>query len=120
MYNKDKLGKDHEERKKKNPVSKEYKLKNKSYCYSLDTGYAFWDSFSRYIYSQYAITKDTPIVINGDGAPWIRKGVDYFEYAIYTYDRYHLKKWIKSALSNRSKQERRKAYLAADDNDPVA
>ncbi|XGA32522.1 UPF0236 family protein [Virgibacillus sp. CBA3643] len=40
--------------------------------------------------------------------------------AIYNYDRYHLKKWIKQALSNRSKQERRKAYLAADDNDPVA
>ena len=115
-----KLGVVHEGWKKKHPGSKEYELKNKSYWYSLDTGDAFWDSFSRYIYSRYAITKDTPIVINGDGAPWIRKGVDYFEYAIYTYDRYHLKKWIKSALSNRSKQERRKAYLAADDNDPVA
>src|SRR5690625_7767309 len=60
------------------------------------------------------------ILKNTDGDPWFRKYFDYFEYAIYTYDRYHLKKWIKSALSNRSKQERRKAYLAADDNDPVA
>lgn len=55
-----------------------------------------------------------------DAAPWIRKGVDFFEHAIYTYDRYHLKKWIKRALSNRSKQERRKAYLRADNNDSVA
>jgi len=31
-----------------------------------------------------------------------------------------LKKWIKRALSHRSKQERRKAYLAADNNTPVA
>src|SRR5690625_3847022 len=115
-----KLGVVHEGWKKKHPGSKEYELKNKSNWYSLDTGDAFWDSFSRYIYSQYAITMDTPIVINGIGTPWISKVVDYFEYAIYTYDRYHLKKWIKSALSNRSKQERRKAYLAADDNDPVA
>ena len=69
---------------------------------------------SRHLYSQYALSKDTPIVINGDAAPWIRKGVDFFEHAIYTYDRYHLKKWIKRALSNRSKQERRKAYLRAD------
>jgi len=46
--------------------------------------------------------------VNGDAAPWLRKGVDYFENSIYTYDRYHLKKWkkwIKEALSKRSKQE---------------
>src|SRR5699024_8310624 len=73
----------------------------------------------RYLYSQYSITKDTYIVINGDAAPWISKGVNYFESAIYTYDRYHLKKWIKTALSKRSKRERRKAYLAADANNPA-
>src|SRR5699024_11387506 len=59
-------------------------------------------------------------ILNGDAAPWIRAGVDYFESAVYTYDRYHLKKWIKEALRNRSKQERRKAYLVADANDPTA
>src|SRR5699024_5098974 len=90
-----------------------------SYWKTLENGETFWESFSRYLYSQYDITKDTHIVINGDGAPWIRAGVDYFPSAIYTYDRYHLKKWIKQALSKRSKQERRKAYLAADANDPV-
>src|SRR5699024_1088721 len=84
------------------------------------TGEEFWESFSCHLYSHYNITENTHIVINGDAAPWIRKGVDYFESAIYTYDRYHLKKWIKGALSKRSKQERRKAYLAADANDPVA
>src|SRR5690625_7223506 len=94
--------------------------KYKIMWYFLYTGDAFWDSFSRYIYSQYAITKDTPIVINGDGAPWIRKGVDYFEFAIYTYDRFHLKKWIKCALSNSYKIERRKSYFAADDIDLIS
>src|SRR5690625_673223 len=68
----------------------------------------------------YRITEDTFVVINGDGSPWIRSGVDYFQNAIYVYDHYHTKKWIKSALSNRTKQERRKAYLAADERDPVA
>lgn len=115
-----KIGVVHEGWEKKHLSSEEYKLKNKSYWHSLDTGEEFWESFSRYLYNQYAINGNTHIVINGDAARWIRKGVDYFESAIYTYDRYHLKKWIKSALSNRSKQERRKAYLAADDNDPVA
>ena len=122
-----KLGVVHEGWKKKHPEenvsaagSKEYELKNKSYWRSLDTGESFWDSFIRYLYNKYDITEDTHIVINGDGAPWIRQGVDYFENAIYTYDRYHLKKWIKGALSNRSKQERKKAYLAANANDPVS
>lgn len=102
------------------PSSDEYKLRNKSYWYTMKTGEEFWDSFSRYLYNQYSITKDTHIVINGDGAEWIRAGVDYFENAIYTYDRYHIKPWIKKALGKRSKQERRKAYLSADANDPIA
>lgn len=113
-----KIGIVHEGWKRKHPSSESYELKNKSYWYSLETGEEFWDSFSRYLYSRYSFTKETHIVINGDAAPWIRKGVDYFENAIYTYDRYHLKKWIKTALNKRSKKERRKAYLAADANDP--
>ena len=114
-----KIGVAHEGWNKRHPSSEEYKLVNKSYWKTLENGETFWESFSRYLYTEYDITEDTHIVINGDGAPWIRAGVDYFPNAIYTYDRYHLKKWIKQALSNREKQERRKAYLAADANDPV-
>lgn len=75
-----KLGVVHEGWKKKHPEenvsaagSKEYELKNKSYWRSLDTGESFWDSFIRYLYNKYDITEDTHIVINGDGAPWIRQ-----------------------------------------------
>src|SRR5690625_5686429 len=68
----------------------------------------------------YRITEDTFVVINGDGSSWIRSGDDYFQNAIYVKNHYHNKKWIKSALSKRTKQERRKAYLAADERDPVA
>src|SRR5699024_12741702 len=77
----------------KHPSSEEYELRNKSYWYSLEDGENFWELFSRYVYSEYSITEDTPVIINGDAAPWIRAGVDYFENAVYTYDRYHLKKW---------------------------
>jgi len=115
-----KIGVVHEGWEKKHPGSEEYELRNKSYWHTFETGEEFWESFSRHLYKQYSITKDTHIVINGDAAPWIRKGIDYFESAIYTYDRYHLKKWIKKALNKRSKQERRKAYSAADANDPTA
>jgi len=115
-----KIGVVHEGWEKKHPSSQEYELRNKSFWFSLDSGEEFWESFSRSLYKQYSITENTHIVINGDGTPWIRKGVDYFESAVYTFDRYHLKQWIKKAFSKRSEQERRNVYLAADANDPTA
>src|SRR5690625_6083660 len=72
----------------------------------MDKGEIFWDTFSRYLYDHYDITKDTQVIINGDRAPWIRSGVEYFESAMYTYDRYHLKKWIKETLNKDRKSTR--------------
>jgi len=115
-----KIGVAHEGWEKVHPGGDEYKLKNKLYWATFETGEDFWETFSRYLYNQYNITRNTYVIINGDGAPWIRKGIEYFPNAIYTYNRYHLKKWIKDSMRNRSKKERRKAYKAADANDPVA
>lgn len=115
-----KIGIVHEGWDKAHPSSKDYVLRNKSYWETLENGEVFWEEFSRYLYGKYKITNKTHIVINGDGAPWIRSGVDYFPNAIYTYDRYHLKPWIKKAMSNRTKKERHLAYKAADKNDPIA
>ncbi|WP_172967595.1 UPF0236 family transposase-like protein, partial [Weizmannia acidilactici] len=100
------------------PKSKNYQLVNKSFYISLGDGEEFWEAFSRELYAQYDINEETPIIINGDGASWIRAGVDYFPNAFYNYDRFHLKKWMKAALSNREKKERQKAYKAAEANDP--
>lgn len=115
-----KVGIAHEGWEKRHPRSKEHELVNKTYYHTLEDGETFWEGFSKQLYEQYDIDENTPIVINGDGAPWINGGTQYLPQAIYNYDRYHLKKWIKQALSNRSKKERRKTYLAADDNDPAA
>lgn len=115
-----KMGVVHEGWEKRHPKSKEYELINKSYAYTLGDGNTFWETLSRQLDEQYTITEHTHVVINGDGAPWIRAGVAYFQNALYTYDRYHLKQWIKQALSNRSKHERKRVYEAADANDPSA
>ena len=115
-----KIGIVHEGWEKRHPSSSDYELKNKSYWETLENGQVFWETFSRYLYEKYEITNNTHVVINGDGAPWIRQGVDYFPNAIYTYDRYHLKPWIKRALGQRTTKERRQAYIAADENDPIA
>src|SRR5699024_7970915 len=55
-----KLGVVHEGWKRKHPSSEEYELRNKSYWYSLEDGENFWELFSRYVYSEYSITEDTP------------------------------------------------------------
>ncbi|WP_010530965.1 ISLre2 family transposase [Lentibacillus jeotgali] len=114
-----KVGIAHEGWEKRHPGSKDFELVNKTYYHTLENGEFFWETFSRQLYEQYDLNDDTPVIINGDGAPWIREGLAYFPQAIYNYDHYHLKKWIKAALGNRSKQERRKAYLAADDYEPA-
>lgn len=115
-----KIGIVHEGWNRIHPSSQDYQLKNKSYWATIENGETFWEEFSRYLYGKYDITDKTHIVINGDGAPWIRGGVDYFPNAIYTYDRYHLKPWIKKALGKRTKKERQRVYKAADANDPIA
>src|SRR5699024_12298590 len=95
-------------------------LVNRTHYHNLDNRDAFRGGVRRQLYEQYDIREETPLVINGDRAPWIREGVSYLPQAIYNYDRYHLKKWINQSLSKRTKKERRKAYEAADDNDPPA
>ncbi|MFS8580416.1 MAG: ISLre2 family transposase [Novibacillus thermophilus] len=115
-----KMGVVHEGWEKRHPKSKDYELVNKTYIHTLEDGDTLWETLSRQLEEQYTITEHTHVVINGDGAPWIRAGVDYFQNALYTYDRYHLKTWIKQALSNRSKQERQRVYEAADAHDPSA
>lgn len=89
----------HESWEKKHPSSKDYELKNKSYWETLDNGQVFWGEFSRYISGNSEITNDTHGVIKGAGASWIQSDVDYFPNTLYTYDRYHIKSWIKHALS---------------------
>src|SRR5699024_8472341 len=115
-----KLGVVHEGWKRKHPSSEEYELRNKSYWYSLGDGENFWELFSRYVYSEYSITEESPVIINGDVAAWISSGVDYYENGVYTKDRDHIKNWINETRRKRSKQEQRKAYLEVDANDQTA
>lgn len=52
----------------------------------------FWEEASRFAYSHYDIDEETIVVINGDRASWIRKGIEYFPNAMYQIDRWHLKR----------------------------
>ena len=79
------------------PSSKEYELVHKTHYLDLDSK-DFWEKASRHLYSRYDIDENTMVVINGDRASWIRKGVEYFPKAIYQADRFHIKRDLRRLL----------------------
>jgi hypothetical protein len=89
----------HEGWKRRTPGSSEYMLAEKTYYQDIRSGSdEFWDASSRNLYSKYDIDEDTLVILNGDRAPWIRKGLEYFPNAMYQVDRFHVKRDIKRLL----------------------
>ncbi|MEW6243086.1 MAG: UPF0236 family transposase-like protein [Bacillota bacterium] len=73
----------------------------------------FWDSLLERVEQVYDL-EDTMVVINGDGAGWIREGVESFPNCIYQHDRFHISRDIKGALPEAFKN---KSVEALRDND---
>lgn len=90
----------------------EYELVDRTHYYADGSEKGLWEEASRQLYSTYDLG-DTMVVINGDRAKWIREGVGYFPNAMYQFDRFHLKRELKSVL--REVPEACKAALDALD-----
>lgn len=97
----------------------DYRLKNPMYITSdnLEKGEEIWDRVRIRMAEKYKDIDRTFVIINGDFAPWIRGGVAYFKNAIYQYDRFHLKREIRSKLRN-NKELCRQALSHVTDNEP--
>jgi hypothetical protein len=87
--------------KPRTPGSKDYKLK-KIVQIRAQTSNDLWERVSSYLYSHYEIKKDTVIVINGDRASWIRRGIELFPNALYQADRYHVKRDLRRIFGGQS------------------
>jgi hypothetical protein len=59
---------------------------------------ALWEQVSDELERRYDLTQ-ARIYLHGDGAPWIRQGLDYLPNCKFVLDRYHKNKAIKQALS---------------------
>lgn len=59
---------------------------------------ALWEQISDEIDGRYDLSH-TRIYLHGDGAPWIKQGLDYLPNCEFVLDRYHKNKAIKQALS---------------------
>jgi hypothetical protein len=87
----------HEGWEARTPSSREHGLVGKTHYLDLDSK-DFWEKASRQLYSRYDIDENTAVVINGDRASWIRKGVEYFPKAIYQVDRFHIRRDLRRLL----------------------
>src|SRR5690606_4731614 len=66
----------HEGWQRRHPASDEYVLANKRHFRTQAKD--FWELESRFVYLLYDVDDDTVVVINGDRAEWVRRGVKYF------------------------------------------
>lgn len=99
-----------------NSNNSDYELKNPTYISNLKESDDFFEHVRGVIGTIYKDIDNILIVINGDGAPWIREGATYFAKGIYQYDRFHIAKEIRTALRH-SKDELFKAQRALRKNE---
>ena len=76
----------------------DYRLVNPTYVSNLKTAEDFWEQIRGIIYALYRNVDSIPVIINGDGAEWIRQGATYFAKGMYQYDRFHIAKELRQAL----------------------
>jgi len=66
-----------------------YSLKDPVYFGRSEAGEKCWEDCVEIAWENYDM-ENTVVVINGDGAPWIRKGTEHFKDSIYKYNTYHV------------------------------
>ena len=75
-----------------------YRLTGKtSYC-ALTSGSSFWEGFSLQLATKYDLTSTGNIVVGGDGARWVKDGVDLLG-GCFQLDRFHLLRALRRSLS---------------------
>ena len=94
----------------------DYQLLNAMRIASLKEAEEFWEYVRGIIASKYADVDEILIVINGDGASWIRAGTNHFGNSIYQYDRFHVSRELRRTLRF-DKKALSKAQRALKKND---
>jgi len=77
------------------------RLKNVFYISGIYKGSEeIWNEVYEYISKTYDIEKIKRIYISGDGASWIKSGVEYIEKGVFVLDRYHINKYVLKATGH--------------------
>lgn len=94
----------------------DYKLVNPTYVANLKPAEDFWEQIRGIIHAKYRNADSIPVITNGDGANWIRHGATSFAKGMYQYDRFHVSRDLRQALSH-DKEALRKANKALKNDD---
>ncbi|MBE3578287.1 MAG: ISLre2 family transposase [Caldanaerobacter subterraneus] len=92
-------------------------LKNVYYkAYVGEKAEDIWIDVANYIEDNYEVEKIEKIYIAGDGAPWIKEGLEWIVKSRFVLDRYHLNKYVLKATSKEPKY-RDKIWRAINEGD---
>lgn len=75
-----------------------YKTLGKVACSGMLSSEAFWRRFSERLTRTYDLGSLKRISLGGDGASWIKSGLELFTHATFTLDRFHLNRALMRAL----------------------
>ncbi len=89
----------HEGWEAESPAGRRYRLKRKRVVVEATSAEAFWEAVSVELAKEYDLAY-CQVVINGDGAEWIRQGVEYFPQAVFQLDRFHWLRALRRAVGN--------------------
>ena len=105
--------------KRQGKEKRDYRLREAMYISTgdLKTGEDIWDRVHERLVERYGALGEVPVVINGDGAEWIRRGAEEFACGMYQMDRFHLKREIRQIKDAGQKQ---RALGSVNRNDPQA
>lgn len=92
-----KLGVVHEGWNAADPSKKRFELVNKQVVIDCGDVEEFWDRLTAQLSKHYDLSK-CRIIINGDGAEWIRKGAEYFPNAEFQLDKFHWLRFLRRAV----------------------
>lgn len=76
------------------------RLRHKRHYLHTGSG-SFWEGFGDFLVEHYDVDEQTWLVVNGDGASWIGECCSYFHRCIYTLDRFHILREMRSFLRDR-------------------
>ncbi|AQS57478.1 ISLre2 family transposase [Novibacillus thermophilus] len=80
----------------------------------------FWEGLGRFLSQHYELDGDTWLVVNGDGAPWIKECQSYFHRCIFQLDRFHVARELRNYVGHLPGQWRRiRKALAEYDVPPL-
>lgn len=92
---------------RRDPGSTEYRLAGKHVYAAVAGAEAFWRGAVLSLHGYCALEQVRCTVLNGDGAGWIRQGLEYLPHCEFQLDRWHLWQAVKAGVSDQPAVQRR-------------